>query len=119
MFFFKARNPDRDKTSDKARLDALVRQVDEVRSGVMRERRGLERRYADWLGEASHLVDTGYDGDRDEAAERDLSRVESNAQYASRRMAELDRHMSALDGLTDRIKVMFETPEALKKLRKP
>jgi hypothetical protein len=67
MVFFKARSSARDKTSDQARVAALVRQINEVRTGVMKERRGLERRYADFVGQASQLVDTGYEGERDEA----------------------------------------------------
>ena len=118
MVFFKARSSDRDKNSDKARVSALVRQIDEVRSGVMRERRGLERRYADFVGKASHLVDTGYDGERDAGAEAELKRVEANALYARQRMAELDRHLESLEALTERVKVMFDPVDEIAKLRK-
>lgn len=118
MALFKARNSDRDKTGDQARLAALMRHISDVRMGVMKERRGLERRYSDFIGQASHLVDTGYDGERDAAAEASLTRVEDNALYARRRMAELDYQLESLDGLVERVKVMFDPPEELRKRRR-
>lgn len=118
MVFFKARSSARDKTSDQARVAALVRQINEVRTGVMKERRGLERRYADFVGQASQLVDTGYEGERDEGAEQQLSKVESDALYARQRMAELDRHLESLDALTERVKVMFDPIDEIERLRK-
>lgn len=118
MVFFKARSSQRDKTSDASRVAALVRQIDEVRSGVMKERRGLERRYADFVGQASQLVDTGYDGERDESAEAQLTKVESDALYARQRMAQLDRHLESLAALTDRVKVMFDPVDEIERLRK-
>lgn len=118
MALFKARDSNRDKTGDKARLDALMRHIGDVRMGVMKERRGLERRYSDFIGQASHLVDTGYDGERDEGDEADLTRAEDNAVYARRRMAELDYQLESLDGLVERVKVMFEPPEELRKRRR-
>lgn len=118
MALFKARNSDRDKTGDKARLTALIRHISDVRMGVMKERRGLERRYSDFIGQASHLVDTGYEGERDDADEAELSRVEDNALYARRRMAELDYQLESLDGLVERVKVMFEPPEEIRKRRR-
>jgi hypothetical protein len=118
MVFFKARSSARDKTSDQARVAALVRQINEVRTGVMKERRGLERRYADFVGQASQLVDTGYEGERDESAEQQLTKVESDALYARQRMAELDRHLESLEALTERVKVMFDPIDEIERLRK-
>jgi hypothetical protein len=118
MVFFKGRNTARDKSSDEARVAALVRQIQDVRNGVMKERRGLEKRYADFVGTASQLVDTGYDGERDEAAEAQLTKVESDTLYARRRMAELDRHLGSLDALSERVKVMFDPIDEIARLRK-
>lgn len=118
MALFKARNSDRDKTGDKARLAALMHHISDVRMGVMKERRGLERRYSDFIGVASHLVDTAYDGERDAGDEAELTRVEDNALYARRRMAELDYQLESLDGLVERVKVMFDPPEEIRKRRK-
>lgn len=118
MALFRSRNRDRDKTGDQARLTALMRHIADVRMGVMKERRGLERRYSDFIGQASHLVDTGYDGERDEGDEADLTRVEDNAVYARRRMAELDYQLESLDGLVERVKVMFDPPEEIRKRRR-
>lgn len=118
MAFFIGRSSERDKSSDQARVAALVRQIADVRSGVVKERRGLERRYADSVGTASQLVDTGYEGERDEAAERKLTKVESDTLYARQRMAELDRHLESLDALSERVKVMFDPIDEIARLRK-
>jgi len=118
MVFFKARSSARDKNSDQSRIAALIRQINEVRTGVRKERLGLERRYADFVGDASQLVDTGYEGERDDAAEQRLTEVESNALYARQRMAELDRHLESLDALAERVKVMFDPVDEIERLRK-
>lgn len=118
MVFFKARSSARDKTSDDARVAAIVRQIQDVRSGVMKERRGLERRYADFVGHASQLVDTGYEGERDDSAEQQLTKVESDALYARKRLSDLDRHMKSLDALVERVKVMFDPIDEIERLRK-
>ncbi|MEM6384311.1 MAG: hypothetical protein AAF739_16680 [Pseudomonadota bacterium] len=117
MRSFRARNPQRDARSDKARLDALVRHIGDVRAGIAKERRGLERRYADVIGEAAHLVDTVADVIREPENEEALSQAEANALYAAQRIAELDRQLGVVDGLTERVKVMFEPPDELEKLR--
>ncbi len=118
MVLFKGRSSERDRSSDQSRIAALVRQIGDVRSGVMKERRGLERRYADIVGTASQIIDTGYDGERDDASERRLSRVENDVLYARKRMAELDRHLEALDALTERVRVMFDPVDEIERLRK-
>ncbi|MFN3172164.1 MAG: hypothetical protein ACE37E_15870 [Hyphomicrobiales bacterium] len=118
MVLFKARSSARDKTSDDARVAALVRQIQDVRSGMMKERRGLERRYSDFVGQASQLVDTGYEGERDDAAEQRLTKVESDALYARKRLSDLDRHLESLDALTERVKVMFDPIDEIERLRK-
>jgi len=118
MVLFKARSSVRDKTSDDARVAALVRQIQEVRAGMMKERRGLERRYSDFVGQASQLVDTGYEGERDDAAEQQLTKVESDALYARKRLSDLERHLKSLDALTERVKVMFDPIDEIERLRK-
>lgn len=118
MVLFKARSSVRDKTSDDARVAALVRQIQEVRTGMMKERRGLERRYSDFVGQASQLVDTGYEGERDDAAEQQLTKVESDALYARKRLSDLERHLKSLDALTERVKVMFDPIDEIERLRK-
>lgn len=118
MVLFKARSSVRDKTSDDARVAALVRQIQEVRTGMMKERRGLERRYSGFVGQASQLVDTGYEGERDDAAEQQLTKVESDALYARKRLSDLDRHLNSLDALTERVKVMFDPIDEIERLRK-
>lgn len=85
---------------------------------MMKERRGLERRYADFVGQAAHLVDTGYEGERDDGAEQQLTKVESDALYARKRLSDLDRHLKSLDALTDRVKVMFDPIDEIERLRK-
>ncbi|MEM1286388.1 MAG: hypothetical protein AAGH43_13465 [Pseudomonadota bacterium] len=117
MALFRARSQDRDRSSDQHRLATLVRHIGDVRSGVVRERRGLERRYADTVAVAAQLVDTDYGGERESEDETQLARAESDVLYARRRMAELDRQLDLLDGLTERVKVMFDPPEELKKRR--
>ncbi|MFK7793512.1 MAG: hypothetical protein AB8B88_12680 [Devosiaceae bacterium] len=118
MVFFQGRSSQRDKNSDEARIAALIRQIGDVRTGVMKERRGLERRYSDFVGTASQLVDTGYEGERDEAAEKQLTKVESDTLYARKRMVELDRHLQSLDALAERVKVMFDPVDEIARLRK-
>jgi hypothetical protein len=113
MALFNARSADRDQTSDQGRLDALVRSIQDVRAGIVKERRGLERRYADAVGHASQVMDTGYDGERDSQEEAMLSKAEGDALYARRRMAELDRQLGALDALVVRVRVMFDEPAEL------
>ena len=117
MVLFRARSKDRDRSSDQNRLATLVRHIGEVRSGVVRERRGLERRYADTVAVAAQLVDTDYDGERESEDEAQLVRAEADVLYARQRMAELDRQLDLLDGLAERVKIMFEPPEELKKRR--
>lgn len=118
MVLFKARSSARDKTSDDARVAALVRQIQDVRSGMMKEQRGLERRYSDFVGQASQLVDTGYEGERDDGAEQQLTKVESDALYARKRLSDLDRHLKSLDALAERVKVMFDPIDEIERLRK-
>ncbi|MBV6656834.1 MAG: hypothetical protein KI785_03605 [Devosiaceae bacterium] len=117
MALFRARNRDRDARSDKARLDALVRHIGDVKTGIMKERRGLERRYADAIGDASHLVDTDYSVEREAEDEQALVQAEADVVYAHGRIVELDRQLGVLDGLVERVNVLFDPPEALEKRR--
>ena len=118
MALFQARNPDRDAAADKARLDALIRHIGDVRAGVLKERRGLERRYADAAGIAADLVDNAYEVQREAEDEAALSRAERDLMHARRRMAELDRQLGVLDGLSERVRVLFVAPDDLRKLRR-
>ena len=63
-------------------------------------------------------MDTGYEGERGQGAEAELSKVESDVLYARRRMAELDRHMQSLEALGERVKVMFDPVDEIARLRK-
>ncbi|MEM6712839.1 MAG: hypothetical protein AAF590_11240 [Pseudomonadota bacterium] len=118
MVLFKGRSSERDKSSDTARIASLIKQIDDVRAGIRRERRGLERRYSEVVYDAAHIMDTGYEGERGEAAEEALSKVENDALYARRRMSELDRHTQSLEALAERVKVMFDPVDEIAQLRK-
>ena len=118
MPLFQARSADRDARADKARLDALIRHIGEVREGVLRERRGLERRHADAVGLAADLVDNDHQVAREAEDEAALTRAEADLLHARRRLAELDRQLGVLDGLIERVRVLFDAPDAIERLRR-
>lgn len=103
MFSFRTRNPDRDRDTDRARIERLSSLADAVADEVARERDGLRKRRQREVDDAGFLLEAQSSGDTTEAAEKRLDSLSASVMLAETRLVQLDRQLAWLRELRQTI----------------
>jgi hypothetical protein len=99
LFGFRARNPARDRETDRIRFMRLATLIDEMAGQISSERAGLQKRYGESSANAGFLMAAL---DNDEAAPASSTRLDTLTEEilnCERRLAALSRQLQLLDEL--------------------
>lgn len=99
VFSFRTRSPDRDRNSDRSRIERLVSAADEVAVEITRERDGLQKRRQREVDDAGFLLEASSNGDVAAATDGRLEALSSSVMLAESRLALLERQLAWLDEL--------------------
>lgn len=96
---FRTRSPDRDRDTDRARIERLFSLADEVAGEIAREHEGLRKRRKREADDAGFLLEASANGDVAATAEKRLDTLSASVMRAESRLALLDRQLAWLDEL--------------------
>jgi len=101
---FKTRSPERDRSTDMQRRQAIATAIDEQRRLALAELEGLTARMNESFSHAAFALDASGDyEERDAADEAEITTLESQALHARTRITTLQGEIALMDELKARV----------------
>ncbi|MCO5065957.1 MAG: hypothetical protein M9924_16300 [Rhizobiaceae bacterium] len=96
---FRTRSPDRDRQTDAARLDRLIKAIDETSASVATELHGLEARYEATAANAAFLNEAIEDGEEPESKAASVDEMIETMERYRQRTGSLARQLDVLEDM--------------------